>query len=69
MFAAIVPTLRQDIDRQSDCRTMNPMGMLVAKARGWEFGPANNLLLMHYPDYLLAGVAVISHVVEAGPEG
>ena len=44
---------------------MNPIGMLWARARGlWDFGPATNALLMHYPDYLLVGVAVvISHVV------
>jgi serine/threonine-protein kinase len=44
---------------------MNPLGMLIARARGtWEFGSTSNVLLMHYPDYLLAGVAaVISYVV------
>lgn len=45
--------------------SMNPMAMLIAKARGtWDFGPSSRALLMHYPDYLLVGVAVvISHVV------
>jgi serine/threonine protein kinase len=45
--------------------SMNPAGMLIAKARGtWHYGPESNLLLMHYPDYLLVGVAaVISAVV------
>ena len=45
--------------------SMNPVGMLWARARGyWDFGPTSNALLMHYPDYLLVGVAVlISHVV------
>jgi len=45
--------------------SMNPVGMLVAEASGrWDFGPPGNVLLMHYPDYLLVGVAVvISHVV------
>jgi serine/threonine-protein kinase len=45
--------------------SMNPIGMLVAKARGtWDFGPSINVLVMHYHDYLLVGVAaVISHVV------
>jgi eukaryotic-like serine/threonine-protein kinase len=44
---------------------MNPVAMLIAMARGtWDFGPATNALLMHYPDYLLVGVAVvISHTV------
>ena len=45
--------------------SMNPLGMLLARARGiWDFGPGGNVILMHYPDYLLVGVAVvISHVV------
>src|SRR5262249_58257881 len=44
---------------------MNPVGMLIAGARGnWDFGPTTNALRMHFPDYLLVGVAVvISHVV------
>jgi hypothetical protein len=44
---------------------MNPIGMLIARARGeWDFGSAWNTLLMHYPDFLIVGAAgVISHVV------
>src|SRR5262245_12359489 len=44
---------------------MNPLAMLVARARGvWNFDPAINVLVMHYPDFLLVGVAVvISRVV------
>jgi serine/threonine protein kinase len=44
---------------------MNPLSMLVARARGtWNFGPAINVIVMHYPDFLLVGVAVvISRVV------
>jgi serine/threonine-protein kinase len=44
---------------------MNPVGMLIARARGvWDFGSAGNAFLMHYPDYVLVGIAVvISHVV------
>ena len=39
--------------------------MLIARARGtWHFESPTDALLMHYPDYLLVGVAVvISHVV------
>jgi serine/threonine protein kinase len=39
--------------------------MVLAQAAGvYEFGPLSNALLMHYPNYLLLGVAVvISHVV------
>lgn len=40
--------------------SMNPVGMLIARARGmWDFGPTSNVLLMHFPDYLLVGVAVV----------
>jgi tRNA A-37 threonylcarbamoyl transferase component Bud32 len=40
--------------------SMNPLGMLIAKARGtWDFGSLSNVLLMHYPDYLMVGVAVL----------
>jgi serine/threonine-protein kinase len=43
---------------------MNPIGMLIARERGtWDFGPVGNVMVMHYPDFLLAGVAVvIAHV-------
>src|SRR5262245_45984965 len=65
MFAAIVPNSPvKTLIAGLIAVTMNPLGMLVAAARGVNFGPASNLLLMHYPDYLLVGVAVvISHVV------
>jgi eukaryotic-like serine/threonine-protein kinase len=66
MSAAIVPTTpTRTLVAGLVAVSMNPVGMLVAKASGdWDFGPAFNVLLMHYPDYLLVGVAVvISHVV------
>jgi len=66
MFAAIVPstpvkTLLAGVVAVS----MSPIAMLIARARGlWHFESATDALLMHYPDYLLLGVAVvISHVV------
>jgi serine/threonine-protein kinase len=45
--------------------SMNPVAMLIARARGrWDFPHASDALLMHYPDLLLAIVAtVIAHVV------
>lgn len=45
--------------------SMNPLAMLIAKARGtWDFSGLSNVFLMHYPDYLMVGVAVvISRVV------
>jgi serine/threonine-protein kinase len=66
MFAAIVPsTPAKTLIAGIVAVSMNPIGMLIARARGaWDFGPAGNVLLMHYPDYLLVGVAVvISHVL------
>jgi serine/threonine-protein kinase len=66
MFAAIVPTPpRKTVIAAFVAASMNPIGMLIARAYGtWDFGAASNVLLMHYPDYLLVGVAgVISHVV------
>ena len=39
---------------------MNPIGMWIARARGlWNFDSTTDALLMHYPDYLLLGVAVV----------
>ena len=66
MFSAIVPNTRtKTLLAGLAAVSMNPVGMLWARAQGyWDFGPASNALLMHYPDYLLVGVAVvISHVV------
>ncbi len=66
MFAAIVPSTRtKTLLAGLVAASMNPVGMLWARAHGfWDFGPVSSALLMHYPDYLLVGVAVvISHVV------
>ena len=66
MFAAIVPsTPLKTLVAGLIAVSMNPLAMLVARARGtWNFEPATDALLMHYPDYLLVGVAVvISHIV------
>jgi serine/threonine-protein kinase len=66
MFSAIVPSTRtKTLVAGLVAASMNPVGMLWARHQGhWDFGPASNALLMHYPDYLLVGVAVvISHVV------
>jgi eukaryotic-like serine/threonine-protein kinase len=66
MFAAIVPNdPKKTLVAGLIAATMNPLGMLIAHARGsWEYGAASNALLMHYPDFLLVGVAVvISHVM------
>ncbi len=66
VFAAIVPSTPLKTAIASVIAvSMNPVGMLIARAHGtWDFGHASNVLLMHYPDLLLVGVAgVISHVV------
>src|SRR5262245_15478967 len=66
MFAATLPSspLRMLVAGLI-AASMNPVGMLVAKARGlWDFGPAYNVLVMHYPDYMLvAASAIVAHVV------
>lgn len=66
MFSAIVPNTRTKMLLAGMLAvSMNPVGMLWARAQGyWNFGPTSHALLMHYPDYLLVGVAVVvSHVV------
>jgi serine/threonine-protein kinase len=66
MFSAIIPSTRtKTLLAGLFAASMNPLAMLWARAQGyWDFGPAINVLVMHYPDYLLVGVAVvISHVV------
>ncbi len=66
MFAAIVPTPpKKMLVLGLIVASMQPLGMVVGRARGiWEFDSPFDALLMHYPDYLLVGVAVvIAHVV------
>src|SRR5262249_9144519 len=66
MFAAIVPsTPLKTAMAGLVAVSMNPVGMFIAKARGhWDFGPSINAFGMHFPDYILVGIAVvISHVV------
>jgi serine/threonine-protein kinase len=66
MFAAVIPSsTRKTLIAGLIAASMNPIGMLIAKSRGmWDFGPNINVLLMHYTDFLLVGVAVvISRVV------
>jgi serine/threonine-protein kinase len=66
LFAAIVPSRPwKTVVAAFVAASMNPLGMLFARENGiWDTGNPANLLLMHYPDFLLVGVAgVISHVV------
>ena len=66
MFAAMVPTTpRKMLLAGFIAVSMNPIAMLISRAQGkWEFGPWSRVLLMHYPDYILVGAAVvITHVM------
>ncbi len=61
IFAAFTPmSPRKTVVAGLIAASMNPLGMLLARARGaWQFGPWISAFLMHYPDYLLIGVAVV----------
>ncbi|MGH7560518.1 MAG: serine/threonine-protein kinase [Gemmatimonadales bacterium] len=65
MFAAIIPNSpRKTLVASFIAASMNPLGMLIAKSRGiWDFGGFENVLVMHYPDYILVGVAVVISAV------
>jgi eukaryotic-like serine/threonine-protein kinase len=66
MFAAIVPAMRTKMTVAVFVAvSMVPLGMIIARAAGvYHFDSPMAIVAMHYPDYLLAGVAVvISHVV------
>ena len=44
--------------------SMDSIGMIVAQATGpYEFGPLRNAFLMHYPNYLMLGAAVVISAV------
>jgi serine/threonine protein kinase len=61
MFAAVIPiSTRKTIIAGLIAASMNPIGMLIARERGvWHFGSSLDALMMHYPDYVLIGVAVV----------
>jgi serine/threonine-protein kinase len=61
MFAAIVPNRPSRIAIAGLIAvSMNPVGMLIARSRGtWPFESASTALVMHWPDYLMVGVAVV----------
>jgi eukaryotic-like serine/threonine-protein kinase len=66
MFAAIVPVPSWKMFAAGFvAAAMDPLGMVIWKAAGlYEFGAMSNLLLMHYPNFLMLGVAVvIAHAV------
>ena len=66
MFAAIVPNAPWKVAVAGAIAvSMNPIGMLIAHARGvWHLESLTDALIMHYQDCLIVGVAaVVSRVV------
>ena len=66
LFAALVPgTPSMTLVTGVIAVSMNLLGMAIAHARGaWPYDSATDILVMHFPDYLVVGVAaVISHAV------
>jgi len=66
MFAALMPVPPWKMALAGlIAASMDPLGMITAQIQGvYHFGPLRNAFLMHYPNYLLLGVAVvISRVV------
>jgi eukaryotic-like serine/threonine-protein kinase len=66
MFAALVPGSPWKMFAAGFlAASMDPLGMVIAEAAGrYDYGGFRDALIMHYPSYLLLGVAVvISHVV------
>ena len=65
IFAALVPsTPGKTLLASLVAVSMNPVSMLIARARGtWPFESPTDALLMHYPDVLLIGVAVVISLV------
>ena len=61
MFAAIVPSFPlKTLVAGVIAVSMNPLAMMIARARGtWTYDSVLGPLVMHYPDYLLVGVAVV----------
>lgn len=67
MFAALLPSSTGKMAGAALLAVlMNPLGMMIAKARGLWHGPDLNILLMHYPDFLLIPVAVVISRVVTG---
>ena len=72
MFAAVIPiNTKKTIIAGVLAASMNPVGMLIARERGvWHFDSWLDTLMMHFPDYLLIGVAVVIArvVIQLGQE-
>jgi len=61
LFAAVVPsTPRKTLVTGLIAVSMNPLGMVIAKAQGgWQYATSGDVLRMHFWDYLVVGVAVV----------
>ena len=61
MFAALVPASPWKLLLAGIvAASMDPLGMIITQLEGiHHFGPLRNAFLMHYPSYLLLGVAVV----------
>ncbi|MFL5561682.1 MAG: serine/threonine-protein kinase [Gemmatimonadaceae bacterium] len=60
MFAALLPvSTPKMIVAGVIAAAMNPVGMLIGRSRGVWSGSSWQVVLMHYPDFLLVGVAVV----------
>ena len=68
MFAALMPVPPWKMALAGFiAASMDPLGMITAQAEGvYHFGPLRNAFLMHYPNYLLLGVAVVISRVVTG---
>lgn len=61
LFAAVLPNPpARTLFAGLVAASMNPIGMLIVRAGGgWDFGPTTHAILMHYPDFMLVGVALL----------
>src|SRR3954471_2178384 len=68
MFAALMPVPPWKMAVAGlIAASMDSLGMITAQAEGvYHFGPLRNAFLMHYPNYLLLGVAVVISRVVTG---
>jgi serine/threonine-protein kinase len=68
MFAAIVPVSPWKLLAAGFvAASMDPLGMVIWKAAGvYQFGSMSDLLLMHYPNFLMLGMAVVISRVVTG---
>lgn len=68
LFAAMLPNEpRKTVVAGLIAASMNPLGMLLARARGtWPFESALSAWTMHYPDFLVVGASFIVARVVTG---